>query len=64
MASGSVTNVHRVMRMFGVVTRLGRGGYADVHTTFVYFVDAGGTLRKTLMASSDLSSQVVAEMPR
>ncbi len=62
VAGGSVSEVHRVMRMFGVVARQGRKGYADVHTTFVYFVDARGSLRKTMLASSDLGAQVVAEV--
>jgi len=62
VASGSIPNVHRVMRMFGVVARRGRKGYADVHTTFVYFIDAHGTLRKTILASTDLSTQLIAEV--
>ncbi len=62
VAGGSVSEVRRVMRMFGVVARQGRKGYADVHTTFVYFVDARGSLRKTMLASADLGAQVVAEV--
>jgi protein SCO1/2 len=60
VAGGSVANVQLVMRMFGVAARQGRKGYADAHTTFVYFVDAHGSLRKTLLASANLSAQVVA----
>ncbi|HEV2260933.1 MAG TPA: SCO family protein [Candidatus Rubrimentiphilum sp.] len=60
LASGSVTDVHRVMRGFGVVAQRGRKGYADVHTTFVYLVDARGMLRKTILASSNLGAQLVA----
>ncbi len=62
LASGKVADVHRVMRAFGVVARQGRKGYADVHTTFVYFIDARGSLRRTLLASADLTDQVVAEV--
>lgn len=62
VASGSVFEVHRAMRMFGVVARRGRNGYADVHTTFVYLVDAHGRLEKTLLASSNLGTQVVEEV--
>lgn len=61
VASGSVADVHRVMRMFGVTAQRGRKGYADVHSTFVYFVDSRGRLRKTMLASTDLGTQVVAE---
>lgn len=59
LASGSLTDVHRVMRAFGVVAQRGRDGYADVHTTFVYLIDARGALRKTILASSNLSAQLV-----
>lgn len=62
VAGGSVRNVHRVMQAFGVVARRGRKGYADVHTTFVYFIDAHGALRKTILASTNLSEQLVAEV--
>lgn len=62
VAGGSVSDVHRVMRMFGVTAQRGRKGYADVHSTFVYFVDARGTLRATMLASTGLGTQVVAEV--
>jgi protein SCO1/2 len=61
VASGTVADVHRVMRMFGVTAQRGRKGYADVHSTFVYFVDSRGWLRKTMLASTDLGTQVVAQ---
>lgn len=62
VASGNIPDVHRVMRAFGVVAQRGRKGFADVHTTFVYFIDARGALRKTMLASSDLSGQLVGEV--
>jgi len=62
VAGGTVRDVHRVMQAFGVVARRGRKGYADVHTTFVYFIDAHGSLRKTILASTDLGTQLVAEV--
>jgi len=62
VASGSVSEVHRAMRMFGVVAQRGRKGYADAHTTFVYLVDSHGRLEKTLLASPDLGTQVVEEV--
>jgi protein SCO1/2 len=61
MASGSVPDVHRVMAAFGVVAQQGRQGYADVHTTFIYFIDKGGNLRKTDLASTALATQIVDE---
>jgi protein SCO1 len=64
LASGNVRDVHRVMAAFGVVAQQGRDGYADVHTTFVYFIDKRGTLRKTLLASTALATQIVDEVHR
>jgi cytochrome oxidase Cu insertion factor (SCO1/SenC/PrrC family) len=61
VASGSVPDVHRVMAAFGVVAQQGRKGYADVHTTFIYFIDKGGNLRKTDLASTALATQIVDE---
>lgn len=62
LASGSVGDVHRVMSAFGVVAQRGRDGYADVHTTFVYFIDGKGNLQKTELASTALSSQIVDDV--
>jgi cytochrome oxidase Cu insertion factor (SCO1/SenC/PrrC family) len=62
VASGSVAEVHRAMRMFGVVAQRRHKSYPDVHTTFVYLVDSHGRLEKTLLASADLGTQVVAEV--
>ncbi len=62
LASGGVRDVHRVMSAFGVVAQRGRDGYADVHTTFVYFIDRNGNLQKTELASTALSSQVVEDV--
>ena len=62
VAGGSRANVHRVMQAFGVVAQQGRKGYADVHTTFVYFIDDRGRLRKTILASTALTQQLVSEL--
>jgi protein SCO1/2 len=62
VASGTVPEVHRVMSAFGVVAQRGRDGYADVHSTFVYFIDKGGNLRKTDLASTALATQIVDEV--
>jgi cytochrome oxidase Cu insertion factor (SCO1/SenC/PrrC family) len=62
--SGRVPDVHRVMAAFGVVAQQGRRGYAEMHTTFVYFIDKRGNLRKTILASTALSTQIVDEVHR
>ncbi|HLI95770.1 MAG TPA: SCO family protein [Candidatus Baltobacteraceae bacterium] len=59
LADGSRSDVHAIMNAFGVTAERGRKGYADVHTTFVYLVDARGNLRKTILASTALSDQIV-----
>ena len=59
LAGGSVREVHRVMSAFGVVAQQGRNGYAEMHSTFVYFIDKNGNLRKTVLASTALASQIV-----
>ena len=58
VAGGTISDVHRVMREFGVLARRGRKGYADAHTTFVYFVDSRGVVRKTILASTNLGAQL------
>ena len=60
MASGDARNVRAVMRAFNVIARRGRSEYADVHTTFVYLLDAHGVLRETMLASSTMTAQVLA----
>lgn len=59
VAGGKTSDVHAIMSAFGVVAQHGRKGYADVHTTFVYFIDDRGNLRKTVLASTALSEQIV-----
>lgn len=59
VAGGSRADVHSVMAAFGVVAQRGRKGYAEVHTTFVYFIDGRGRLQKTILASTVLTKQIV-----
>ncbi len=59
VAGGPPRDVHAIMSAFGVIAERGRDGYADVHTTFVYFIDANGRLRKTILASTALGAQIV-----
>lgn len=61
-ATGAVRDVHRVMSAFGVVAEQGPHGYAEMHSTFVYFIDKRGNLRKTLLASTVLSAEIVDEV--
>lgn len=58
VASGTVRDVHRIMSAFGVAAQQGPHGYAEMHSTFVYFVDKKGMLRKTLLASTALATQI------
>lgn len=60
VAGGAVPDVRAVMRAFRVTANRGGDGYADVHTTFVYLVDKRGVVRSTMLASNDLSTQIVA----
>lgn len=62
VAGGQKADVHSIMSAFGVTAERGRKGYADVHTTFVYFIDAQGNLRKTILASTALGEQIVDEV--
>lgn len=62
VAGGAKSDVHSIMSAFGVTAERGRKGYADVHTTFVYFIDDKGNLRKTILASTALGEQIVDEV--
>lgn len=62
VAGGKKADVHSVMSAFGVTAERGRKGYADVHTTFVYFIDARGKLRKTILASTALGEQIIGQV--
>lgn len=64
VAGGRQADVRAVMSAFGVVAQRGRKGYADVHSTFIYFLDARGVLRKTILASTVLDKQIVEEVTR
>jgi protein SCO1/2 len=64
IAGGAVPDVHAVMQAFRVTANRGGDGYADVHTTFVYLVDKHGIVRTSLLASNDLSQQIVSTVQR
>ena len=59
VAGGTPHDVAEVLQRFGVLTQTGKNGYREAHTTFVYIVDERGQLRRTMLASTDLASDVV-----
>jgi cytochrome oxidase Cu insertion factor (SCO1/SenC/PrrC family) len=52
VAGGSRSNVHAVMRAFGVISIEGKRGSDDHHTTFIYALNSNGDLAQTLLAST------------
>ncbi len=58
-AGGKVSDIHAIMHRFGVISLEGKRGYHDEHTTFVYVLNASGSLAQTLLASSTLNDAVV-----
>lgn len=58
VATGDVSTIHTLMRRFGVVTQTGADGVPDMHTTFVYILNAQGRLERALLASPDLASSI------
>ena len=57
LATGTPRDVHAIMHRFHVIAEKGADGYADVHTTFVYFVDVDGHIRSTMLASTNMQDQ-------
>jgi protein SCO1 len=62
VAGGAPSDVHEIMRAFGVVAIQGKRGYRDQHTTFVYVFDKSGAFVKTMLASTGLSDAIVDEV--
>lgn len=62
VAGGKTSDIHAIMRRFGVISVEGKRGYHDEHTTYVYVLDSSGTLAQTLLASSALSDAVVGAL--
>ncbi|HKE37310.1 MAG TPA: SCO family protein [Candidatus Baltobacteraceae bacterium] len=60
VAGGTTRDVENVMHGFGVMAVIGKSGYREAHTTFVYVLDANGRLAKTMLASTGLADDVVA----
>lgn len=62
VAGGSRADVHEIMNAFGVIAQRGPDGYADMHSTIVYLIDARGVLRKSILPSTNFAAQLVDEM--
>ena len=59
LTGGSMPDVHRIMRTFGVISVEGQRGYHDRHTTFVYLFNSDGKLVQTMLASTALVDTLV-----
>lgn len=59
VAGGRPSEVNQIVRAFGVVAKLGKNGYREAHSTFVYVLDAKGNLQQTMLASTGLSGDIV-----
>ncbi|MEO6912904.1 MAG: SCO family protein, partial [Candidatus Baltobacteraceae bacterium] len=62
LATGSPSEVHRIMRSYNVLAQRDRRGYADIHTTYIYLLDKHGKLTKTILASTDFSADLYREL--
>ena len=59
VAGGKPHDVDAVLQAFGVVAKPGPSGYREQHTTFVYVFNRSGSLEKTMLASTNLTGDVV-----
>lgn len=59
VAGGSRSEVHAVMRAFGVISIEGKHGSDDHHTTFIYAIGPNGELAQTLLASSATQDEIL-----
>ncbi len=59
VAGGSRSDIHAVMRAFGVISIEGKHGSNDHHTTFVYAMDSNGDLAQTLLASTATQDDIL-----
>jgi cytochrome oxidase Cu insertion factor (SCO1/SenC/PrrC family) len=57
-ASGRVPDVRSLMQSLGIVARVGKAGYPDVHTTMVYVLDSRQRLSRELLLSTNISLEV------
>lgn len=59
LASGRPADVNTILNEFGVVAKLGKSGFREQHTTFVYVLGADGKLQNTMLALTGLSGDIV-----
>ena len=59
VAGGSRSDVHAVMRAFGVISIEGKPGSNDRHTTFIYAMNPNGDLAQTLLASTTTQDDIL-----
>ncbi|HLY04017.1 MAG TPA: SCO family protein [Candidatus Cybelea sp.] len=59
VAGGSRSDVHAMMRAFGVISIEGKHDSDDRHTTFVYALDPNGDLAQTLLASTATQDDIL-----
>jgi protein SCO1/2 len=59
VAGGSRSDVHALMRAFGVISIEGKRGSDDHHTTFVYVLNSNGDLAQTLLASTATQDDIL-----
>lgn len=57
--SGDPTVVRRLMASFGVQTVKGPDGVPDVHSTYVYFVNATGRLARVMLFSTNFNEEAL-----
>ncbi|MEO6834967.1 MAG: SCO family protein [Candidatus Tumulicola sp.] len=59
LASGRPGDVDAIVNAFGVIARLGKSGYREQHTTFVYVLNPAGKLERTMLASTGLTGDIL-----
>jgi cytochrome oxidase Cu insertion factor (SCO1/SenC/PrrC family) len=59
LAGGSLSDVHAIMRAFGVISIEGKPGSNDRHTTFIYVLNSNGDLAQTLLASTATQDDIL-----
>jgi protein SCO1/2 len=59
LASGKPADVRALMRAFGVTAVKGRDGVPDVHSSFVYVLDAKGRQSRALLLSTNLVDEAL-----
>lgn len=59
VAGGRPAEVDAILNEFGVVAKLGKSGFREQHTTFVYILGPSGRLQNTILASTGLTGDIV-----